>query len=207
MVATYTQLLEERYGSKLDADANKYIHYAVDGALRMQKLVQDLLAFSRVGRQALALENIDCNVVLQLALSNLEAAIQESGAVIERAQLPLLIADSSQLVQVFQNLVGNAIKFRGSQAPLIQVSAELIGKEWLFSVADNGIGIAPEHADSVFVIFRRLHARTEYPGNGIGLSICKKIVEQHGGRIWVESQVGQGSTFRFTLPSKTISKQ
>ncbi len=207
MVATYTQLLEERYRGKLDAEANKYIHYAVDGALRMQKLVQDLLAFARVGRQGLALENIDCNVVLQLALRNLEAAIHESGAIIERAQLPVLMADSSQLVQVFQNLIGNAIKFRGSEPPLIQVSTEWIGKEWVFSVADNGIGIAPEHADSVFVIFRRLHARTEYPGNGIGLSICKKIVEQHGGRIWVESQVGHGSTFRFTLPSKTTRKQ
>ncbi|HZQ70790.1 MAG TPA: ATP-binding protein [Terriglobales bacterium] len=207
MVATYTQLLEERYGSKLDAEANRYIHYAVDGALRMQKLVQDLLAFSRVGRQGETLESTDCNLVLQVALENLDAARKESGAIIQSCHLPVLIADRSQLVQVFQNLIGNAIKFRGSEPPWIQVRAELIGKEWVFSVADNGIGIAPEHADSVFVIFRRLHARTEYPGNGIGLSICKKIVEQHGGRIWVESQVGHGSTFRFTLPSKTTSKQ
>jgi signal transduction histidine kinase len=207
MVATYTQLLAERYRGKLDSDADKYIHYAVDGAVRMQKLVQDLLAFSRVGRHGLALENIDCNEVLQVALGNLEAAIQESGAIIERAQLPVLMADSSQLVQVFQNLIGNAIKFRGSEQPLIRVSAELSGKEWVFSVADNGIGIAAEHVESVFVVFRRLHTRTEYPGNGIGLSICKKIVEQHGGRIWIESQVGNGSTFRFTLPIKTTPKQ
>jgi signal transduction histidine kinase len=207
MVATYTQLLAERYRGRLDSDADKYIHYAVDGALRMQKLVQDLLDYSRVGRTGMALDNTDCNVALQAALRNLEAAIQESGAILEHAQLPVLLADSSQLVQVFQNLIGNAIKFRGSQTPLIRISAELRGKEWIFSVADNGIGIAAEHAESVFVVFRRLHAHAEYPGNGIGLSICKKIVEQHGGRIWVESEIGHGSTFRFTLPSRTTSEQ
>jgi signal transduction histidine kinase len=202
MVATYTQLLAERYRGKLDSDADKYIHYAVDGALRMQKLVQDLLAFSRVGRPGMALENTDCNVALQVALSDLEAAIQDSGAIVEHVQLPVLVADSSQLVQLLQNLIGNAIKFRGPERPLIRVSAELMGKEWVFSVADNGIGIAAEHTENVFVVFRRLHTRAEYPGNGIGLSICKKIVEQHGGHIWVESEVGHGSTFRFALPSK-----
>jgi signal transduction histidine kinase len=207
MVATYTQLLAERYRGKLDADADKYIHYAVDGALRMQKLVEDLLAFSRVGRNGLAHENTDCNTALQVALKNLDAAIQESGAVVERAQLPVLLADSSQMVQVFQNLIGNAIKFRGSRPPLIRVSAEWLGKECVFSVADNGIGIPPEHAESVFVVFRRLHTSAEYPGSGIGLSICKKIVEQHGGRIWVESEVGHGSTFHFALPVKTVATQ
>ena len=206
MVATYTQLLEERYRGKLDADADKYIHYAVDGALRMQKLVQDLLAFSRVGRQGLAPRSTDCNTVLQAALTNLEAAIAESGTVVKHDQLPVVLADSSLLVQVFQNLIGNAIKFRGAEPQLIHVSAEAKGKEWVFLVADNGIGIAAEHADSVFVIFRRLHTRAEYPGNGIGLSICKKIVEQHGGRIWVESEPGRGSTFKFTLPVKPITK-
>jgi signal transduction histidine kinase len=207
MVATYTQLLAERYQGKLDSDADKYIYYAVDGALRMQKLVQDLLAFSRVGRNGVTLENTDCNVALQVALKNLEAAIQESGANVEPTQLPVLVADGSQLVQVFQNLIGNAIKFRSSEPPLIRVSAELSGKEWVLSVADNGIGIAVEHAESVFVVFRRLHTRAEYPGNGIGLSICKKIVEQHGGRIWIESEVGHGSTFRFALPLKPTTKQ
>jgi signal transduction histidine kinase len=207
MVATYTQLLAERYRGKLDSDADKYIHYAVDGALRMQKLVQDLLAFSRVGRPGMALENTDCNVALQVALSNLEAAIQDSGAIVEHIQLPVLVADSSQLVQLLQNLIGNAIKFRGPERPLIRVSAELMGKEWVFSVADNGIGIAAEHTENVFVVFRRLHTRAEYPGNGIGLSICKKIVEQHGGHIWVESEVGHGSTFRFALPSKKATQQ
>jgi signal transduction histidine kinase len=206
MVATYTQLLAERYRGKLDADADKYIHYAVDGALRMQKLVQDLLAFSRVGRHGLALENTDCNVALQEALGNLEAAIKESGAIVERTQLPVLVADSSQLVQVFQNLVGNAIKFRGSEPPLIRVSGELSGKESVFSVADNGIGIAAEHRENVFVIFRRLHTHSEYPGSGIGLSICKKIIEQHGGRIWVDSEPGRGSIFKFTLPIKARTK-
>ncbi len=200
MVATYTQLLAERYRGKLDGDADKYIHYAVDGALRMQKLVQDLLAFSRVGRQGFALQSTDCNTVLQVALKNLETATQESGAIIEHAELPTLMADSSQLLQVFQNLIGNAIKFRGAQPPLIRVHAELVGKEWIFSVEDNGIGIAAEHIQSVFVVFRRLHTRAEYPGNGIGLSICKKIIEQHGGRIWIESEAGKGSSFRFALP-------
>jgi signal transduction histidine kinase len=205
MVATYTQLLAERYRGKLDADADKYIHYAVDGALRMQKLVQDLLTFSRVGRQALAMQSTDCNVVLETALTNLEAAMQESHAVVEHAQLPTVMADSSQLVQVLQNLIGNAIKFRGTKPPLIRVSAEAQGKEWVLSVADNGIGIAADHMEEVFVIFRRLHTRSEYPGNGIGLSICKKIIEQHGGRIWIESEAGHGSTFRFTLPTRVAT--
>ena len=207
MVATYTQLLAERYKGKLDSDADKYIQYAVDGALRMQKLVQDLLAFSRVGRQGMALESTDCNTVLEVSLSNLNAAIQESGAVIRRGPLPVVIADSSQLVQVFQNLIGNAIKFRGPEAPSIQVSAEAKANEWIFSVTDNGIGIASEQAENVFVIFRRLHTRAEYPGNGIGLSVCKKIVERHGGRIWVKSEAGRGSTFQFTLPIKATTQR
>ena len=206
MVATYTQLLAERYQGKLDADADKYIHYAVDGALRMQKLVQDLLAFSRIGRQGLALESTDCNAVFQAALKNLEAAVQESGAVVEHAQLPVVIADGSQLVQVFQNLIANAIKFRSAAPPVIHVNGEAKGKEWVLSVADNGIGISAENAESVFVIFRRLHTQAEYPGSGIGLSICKKIIEQHGGRIWVESELGHGSIFNFTLPIKARTK-
>jgi signal transduction histidine kinase len=205
MVATYTQLLAERYQDKLDADADKYIHYAVDGALRMQKLVQDLLAYSRVGREGMALRDTDCNAVLEAALGNLKAAIQESGALVEHAQLPVVLADSSQLTQVLQNLIGNAIKFRGSQRPVIRVSAQTKLKEWIFSVADNGIGIAAEQAENVFILFRRLHTRAEYAGNGIGLSICKKIIEQHGGRIWVESQADHGSIFRFTLPIKANS--
>ena len=202
MVATYTQLLAERYRGKLDAEADKYIHYAVDGALRMQKLVQDLLTFSRAGRQGGAFESTDCNVVLQASLKNLEAAIQESHAVVRQDELPVVMGDGSQLIQVFQNLIGNAVKFRGSEAPVIRVSADAQGKEWVFSVADNGIGIAAEHKEKVFVVFRRLHTREEYAGNGIGLSICEKIIEHHGGRIWVESEPGRGSNFQFTLPIK-----
>jgi len=201
MVATYTQLLAERYQGKLDDNADKYIHYAVDGALRMQTLVHDLLAFSRVGRQGTDLKVTDCNLVVESALKNLQAAIQESEAKIIHAHLPNVLADSSQLVQVFQNLIGNAIKFRSAERPVIRVSAQFECREWTFSVADNGIGIPPEQAEIVFVIFKRLHTREEYPGSGIGLAICKKIVEGHGGRIWVESEAGHGSNFRFTMPA------
>jgi light-regulated signal transduction histidine kinase (bacteriophytochrome) len=200
MVAAYTQLLAERYQGKLDESADKYIHYAVDGALRMQRLVQDLLAFSRVGRSGADRRQVDCNSVLTTALQNLQAAIDESGARIEAGPLPILFADASQLLQLFQNLVANAIKFRAAEPPRICINAEKSGREWRFSLTDNGIGIASEHADLIFVIFKRLHTRSEYPGNGIGLSICKKIVEQQGGRIWVESVPGRGAAFNFTLP-------
>jgi signal transduction histidine kinase len=205
MVATYTQLLAERYSGKLDDKANKYIQYAVEGALRMEKLVQDLLAFSRVGREDAALRNTDCNAVLQSALQNLEVAIRESGAVVESDPLPVVMANYSQLTQVFQNLIGNAIKFRSLASLIIHVSAEPRAREWIFSVRDNGIGIAAEHVESVFIIFLRLHTRAQYPGSGIGLSICKKIIEQQGGRIWIESEPGQGSIFKFTLPLQTAN--
>lgn len=207
MIATYTQLLAERYRGKLDENADKYIHYAVDGALRMQSLIQDLLMFSRVGRQGTDLQKTDCGPIVATAMKNLEVAIQESGAQIIYDSLPTVMADSSQLLQVFQNLIGNAIKFRGAEPSVIRVTAERKMKEWVFSVADNGIGIAPEHAEAVFVIFRRLHTRAEYSGSGIGLAICKKIIEQHGGRIWVESGLGQGATFKFTLPVKRTRAQ
>ncbi len=207
MVATYTQLLAERYQGKLDDKADKYIRYAVEGALRMQTLVQDLLAFSRVGRQGNDVKDTDCNQIVESALKNLQAAIVESGAEIVCGNLPTVDADGSLLTQVFQNLIGNAIKFRGLQRSLIRVTAENKSKQWIFSVTDNGIGIAPEHADMVFVIFKRLHTREEYPGSGIGLAICKKIIEQHGGKIWVESQPGQGSSFRFTLPIQEKRRQ
>ncbi len=200
MVATYTQLLAERYQGKLDENADKYIHYAVDGALRMQTLVQDLLAFSRVGRQGTDFKLVECTTLLQIVKQNLKKAIEESGAVLECEQLPAVIADSSQLVQVFQNLIGNAIKFRAAIAPVIRISAEKQDRNWIFSVKDNGIGIAPEHAEIIFVIFKRLHTRAEYPGSGIGLAICQKIIERHGGRIWVESKPGEGATFKFSLP-------
>jgi light-regulated signal transduction histidine kinase (bacteriophytochrome) len=201
MVATYTQLLEERYRGQLDDDADKFIHYAVDGALRMQTLVQDLLAFSRVGRQGTDLQSTDCNAVVETAVKNLQAAVDKSGAQVMHDHLPVVVADGSQLLQVFQNLIGNAIKFRGSEPPAIHVSASKRGMEWVFSVADNGIGIAPEHAEIIFAVFKRLHTRAEYPGSGIGLAICKKIIERQGGKIWVESQPGKGSTFKLTIPA------
>lgn len=200
MVATYTQLLAERYEGKLDENADKYIRYAVEGALRMQTLVQDLLAFSRVGRKQEAPQETDCNLVVRSVMANLQSAIQETGARISYPALPVLVAARSELVQLFQNLIGNAIKFRRAEAPEVRISARKRKKEWLFSVEDNGIGIAPQHVEDVFVIFKRLHTREEYAGSGIGLAICKKIVEHNHGRIWVESKPGQGSIFRFTWP-------
>ena len=200
MVASYTQLLSERYRGKLDADADKFIGYATEGALRMQTLIQDLLAFSRVGREGSAHESVDCNVVWDEVLQNLASAIQESGAVITRNALPMVWADRSRLVQVLQNLIANAIKFRGPEPPAIFVQAEKAGEQWLFSVSDNGIGIPPEQGEHIFVIFQRLHTRAEYAGNGMGLAICKKIIEHSGGKIWIEAHPGPGSVFKFTLP-------
>jgi light-regulated signal transduction histidine kinase (bacteriophytochrome) len=207
MVSAYTQLLDQRYRGKLDASADKYIAYAVEGALRMQTLIQDLLAFSRVGRNGFGRTNTDCTAVVDEVLQNLRALMEESGAVVTCRNLPSVNADRSQMVQLFQNLIGNAIKFRGPKAPVIHISAE--GNEGIsvFAVADNGIGIAAEHVEVIFVIFQRLHTRIEYSGNGMGLAICKKIVEQHGGRIWVESNLEAGSTFRFTLPTHSDNEK
>jgi len=202
MVAAYTQLLAERYKGKLDENADKYISYAVDGATRMQALVKDLLAFSRLGRKGMHFQLTDSAVIIELAVKNLHAAIAESGACVECGTLPAVVADAALLVQVFQNLIGNAIKFRGSEPLVIHVTAGKTKQETILSIADNGIGIAPEHAELIFEIFKRLHTRAEYPGSGIGLAICKKIVEQHGGRIWVESGPDHGCTFRFALPNQ-----
>jgi signal transduction histidine kinase len=204
MVAIYTQLLAERYQGKLDENADKYIHYAVDGATRMQILVKDLLAFSRVGSQGAKFRPTDCAAAVEIALRNLHAAVQESGARVECGPVPAVVADPTQLVQLFQNLIGNALKFRGAETPVVSITAEQTKQETIFSVVDNGIGIAPEHAELVFAIFKRLHSRTEYAGSGIGLAICKKIVERHGGKIWVESQPGHGCAFRFTLPGEKV---
>ncbi len=200
MVAAYTQLLGERYRDRLDRDADKFIAYASEGALRMQALIQDLLAFSRVGRNCAARVRVDCEAALEEVIRTLGPAIHESGAAVRHRALPVVWADRSQVVQVLQNLVGNAIKFHGKEPPAISVQADKTGDQWLFSVSDNGIGIAPESAQSIFTVFQRLHTRAEYPGNGIGLAICKKIIEHCGGKIWVESQVGRGSTFKFTIP-------
>jgi signal transduction histidine kinase len=200
MVAAYTQLLSERYKGQLDANADKFIGYASEGALRMQVLIQDLLAFSRVGRADSTSAPVDCDGVMQEVLQTLAPTIQECGAAVLYADLPVVWADRTQMAQVFQNLIGNAIKFRGTEPPKISVQTEKQEKQWLFTISDNGIGIAAESAENIFVVFQRLHARTEYPGNGIGLSICKKIIERGGGRIWVESEPGRGSAFKFTVP-------
>jgi signal transduction histidine kinase len=201
MIANYTQLLAERYRGKLDEQADKYIAYSVDGAIRMQALIQDLLKFSRVGKQEIERRTTECRAVVEQALKNLQAAVLESGAAVNWDGLPVVMADSAQLTQVFQNLIANAIRFHGTETPVIQIDSEQKDHEWVFAVSDNGIGIPAESWQDIFVIFRRLHTRTEYAGNGMGLAICKKIIERHGGKIWIEAQAQPGCRFKFTLPS------
>jgi len=204
MVTSYLQLLQKRYQGKLDEDADTFIEFAVDGASRMQKLIQGLLAYSRVGTQGKPLAPVDCEAAFEAAVVNLQAAIEEAGALVTHGPLPTVIADDVQLVQLFQNLIGNAMKFRGDEPPKIEVSCEKSGQEWVFSVRDNGIGIAAEDCDRVFNVFERLHTETPRAGTGIGLAICKRVAERHGGSIWVESMPGQGSTFKFTIPCREV---
>ncbi|NJR23021.1 MAG: PAS domain S-box protein [Richelia sp. CSU_2_1] len=198
-VTSYAQLLAQRYQNNLDDRADKYINYIVGGATRMHQLINDLLAYSRSGRGK-EFELIDCNVAVQKSLGNLQIAIAETKAAIACEVMPTVMGDESQLVQLFQNLIGNAIKFCRHDIPSIHISVSQQDREWQFSVRDNGIGIAPEYAERIFIIFQRLHSRREYDGTGIGLAICKRIVERHGGRIWVDSREGQGATFYFTIP-------
>ena len=200
MVASYTQLLAKRYAGKLGADADEFIAYAVDGGRRMQGLINDLLAYSRVGTQGKEFAPTDSGPVLDRVLANLRIATQESGAVVTRDPMPTVVADVSQLGQLLQNLVGNAIKYRNEAAPTVHVGAERENGEWRFSVKDNGIGIDPQYSERIFAIFQRLPTRAEYAGTGIGLAICQRIAERHGGRIWVESRSDQGATFYFTIP-------
>jgi len=202
MVSSYTQLLAQCYEGQLDDQAKKFIDYAVDGAVRMQRLINDLLAYSRLSTQGNTFKTIDSQAVLGEALKNLAATIEETRTVVTHNHLPKVRADATQLSQLFQNLIGNAIKFRGAQAPLIRISACELGHEWRFCVQDNGIGIDMRYAGKVFQIFQRLHTRQEYPGTGIGLAICKRIVERHGGRIWFESELGCGATFFFTVSKR-----
>ncbi len=200
MISSYVQLISRRYNGRLDKDADEFIAYAVDGTLRMQQLINDLLAYSRVGTRGKPPMPTSFEGVLSKAMANLKMAVVESGAVVTHDPLPTAMADEVQMVQLFQNLIGNAIKFRGQETPQIHVSARQEENEWVFSVHDNGIGIDPQFHERIFVLFQRLHGREEYPGTGIGLTVSKKIVERHGGRIWLESCLGKGTTFFFTIP-------
>ena len=200
MVTSFVQLLARRLEGKLDAEASEYMAYVVDGASRMQMLISDLLTFSRVGTRGNPFELTDCKVALDSALINLQLAIEDQDVAITNDPLPTVVADGMQLVHVFQNLISNAIKFHGEDRPRIHISAKREGNEWVFSVRDNGIGVDPQFHERIFLIFQRLHNRAEYAGTGIGLALCKRIVERHGGRIWIQSEQGKGSTFNFTIP-------
>jgi PAS domain S-box-containing protein len=203
MVSSYTQLLMRRYGDKLDGDANEFTAFIVDGATRMKQLIEDLLAYSRVGTRDKNFKPVDAESPLKRALTNLRAAIQDSGATVTQDKLPTVPCDEVQLAQLFQNLIGNALKFRKPDAaPAVHVGAADHAEEWEFTVRDNGIGIEPQYFERIFMVFQRLHNKGEYPGTGIGLAIVKKVVERHGGRIWVQSQPGAGTTFHFTMPKQ-----
>ena len=200
MVSSFMELLRERSGEQLDEDAKEFIHFAIDGAERMQKLVDALLVYSRVDSTGKSFEPADCNAILAQVLDNLQLLVEESDAVIELDNLPLVMADDVQLMQLFQNLISNAMKFQDDSQPKIIISVKEKGHLYEFSIMDHGIGIDPQNADLIFEMSQRLHSQDVYPGAGIGLATCKKIVERHGGRIWVESELGEGSTFFFTLP-------
>jgi PAS domain S-box-containing protein len=202
MMASYAQLLEQRYQGRLDTDADEFIGFITDGAERMRQLIRDLLMFSRVDTRAKPFHKVDCQTIFEKVLTDLRVAIAEAQATVTAEPLPTLIADDTQLSQLLRNLISNAIKFRASAPPEVHIAAAETDGHWQFSVRDNGIGIDPKYSDQVFVIFKRLHGRTEYPGTGIGLAVCKKIVERHGGRIWVESTPGHGTTFFFTIPKQ-----
>jgi len=203
-VASCLQLLEKKYNKRLDADADQYIHYAVESAVRMKELIQNLLTFSRIATRGMPPEPTDCEQILDQTLKNLKTAISEAGAVVTHDPLPTIPADDAQLLQAFQNLIANAIKFRGDDPPRVHVSAVKNKSEWVFSVKDNGIGIESQHLDRIFVIFQRLHKRSQYDGTGMGLAIVKKVVERHHGRVWVESELGVGTTFYFTIPDTNV---
>jgi len=207
MVASFTQLLQQRYQDKLDQDANEFINFAVDGATRMQGLINDLLILSRVGTRGNPFKATDMNIILQDVLDNVTQSIKETDATITNDPLPVVIADDSQMIQLLQNLISNAIKFHGGEPPRIHVSGEVKANEGIFSVKDNGIGIDSKYFEKIFVIFQRLHKKEKYGGTGIGLAVCKKIVQRHGGKIWVESELGKGSTFYFTINKTKAIKE
>lgn len=207
MVAGYTQLLAKRYADHLDEEGQEFIGFAVEGVTRMQQLIQDLLSLSRVQSQGHSFESVSTGGALDWAVANLEHLIVESNAEITQGELPTVSGDSTQISQLFQNLISNSIKFRSERSPRVHIEARVEGINWLFSVRDNGIGIDPAHRREVFQVFHRLHAHEQYDGTGIGLSICQKIIERHGGTIWCEAAVGGGTTFLFTLPAAVAAKQ
>ena len=207
MITSYVQLLVKRYKHRLDKNADEYIEYVVDGTNHMNDLLNDLLEYSRVGRAGESFDPVDLNLALSLALANLKRVIKKNNAEIFPENLPTVMASEIQMIQVFQNLIGNAIKFRGEKDPRISVSAEPGNDEWIIRVRDDGIGIDKKYIDRIFQMFRRLHGRGTYPGTGIGLTICKKIVERHGGRIWAESEPGKGSMFCFTIKNQARGKR
>ena len=202
MITGYLNILQRRYASRLDADAGEFIGYAVDGAVRMKTMIREILALSRMGTQAVTRLHVPAEEIVRAALDNVGASVEESGAEVTVDPLPEVFVDPGLLALAFQNLISNAIKFRGTEAPKIRVSAGRQGSDWIFSVADNGIGIAIDHQDRIFRMFERLHSNEEYPGTGVGLAMAKKTVERHGGRIWVESLAGQGATFFFSIPAQ-----
>ena len=201
-MASFVKLLERRYKNKIDERADQYIDYIVGSSTRMQDLIEDLLDYSRLETKGKVFKPLNSNDLIERTITDLDASIKENRAEVTHDPLPDVTADSSQLGRLFQNLISNAIKYKGKRKPKIHISASRGKEEWVFSVKDNGIGIDPEYFEKIFVIFQRLHSREEYPGTGIGLAICKKIVELHGGRIWVDSEPGKGSTFRFTIPDR-----
>jgi PAS domain S-box-containing protein len=205
MVASYTQLLGKRHGDKLEGDAKEFMHYIIDGAARMKQLIEDLLAYSRVGTRGKEFKPVKLDAVVSRARSSLRAALEESGGELTSDALPEVEGDDMQLFQLMQNLAGNALKFHGAAAPRVHVSSVEKEREYVISVQDNGIGIDPQYFERIFMVFQRLHDKGEYPGTGIGLAICKKVVDRHGGHLWVESAPGKGSCFKFTLPKRAPS--
>ncbi|RPH92004.1 GHKL domain-containing protein, partial [candidate division KSB1 bacterium] len=207
MMASYAQLLDQRYRGRLDNDADDFIGFITSGAERMRQLIHDLLTFSRVDTRGKPFEPVDCEKVLQEVLHNLQVAVEESGITITHDPLPTIAADDTQMTQLFQNLISNAVKFRSPESPRVHITASDDEHHWEFAVQDNGIGIESKYFERIFIIFQRLHGQKDHPGTGIGLAICRKIIERHGGRIWVESKPGLGSTFHFTLPKRKPSKR
>jgi signal transduction histidine kinase len=200
-IESFANLLARRYKGKLDAKADEFISYIVEGVQRLQILIKDLLEYSQIETKAKNIKPTDCSFIVEEAMSNLKTAMDESNAVVTYNKLPTIMSDPQQIISLFQNLIDNAIKFRSNKAPRVRISADRKGNEWIFSIRDNGIGIDPENFEKIFVMFQRLHGSADFPGTGIGLSICKKIIERHGGRIWVESEPGKGATFFFVIPS------